>query len=242
MKRILVGALVAAAFVGAANAQIPVTVTTQASDSPMTMAEFAANTARWAQQVEQMTSQIDQMKQQYQSITGSRGMGNIMDNPALRDYLPQDWQQVYDSVKSGGYAGLTGRGKQVYADNKVFDSCTYIKTRDAQRACEARAVKPSQDKAVALDAYDAAKSRLSQIDGLMARINTTQDPKAIAELQGRIAIEQAKIQNEATKLQLYSMVAQAEDKVQAQRQREIQARTWSARGGIEVRPVTFDGQ
>lgn len=95
------------AMPSAAFAQIPVTVTTQASDSPMTMAEFAANTARGAQQVEQMTSQIDQMKQQYQSITGSRGMGSIMDNPALRDYLPQDWQQVYDSVRDGGYAGLT---------------------------------------------------------------------------------------------------------------------------------------
>lgn len=216
-----------------AFAQIPVTVTTQASDSPMTMAEFTANTARWAQQVEQMTSQIDQMKQQYQSITGSRGMGSIMDNPTLRDYLPRDWQQVYDSVRDGSYAGLTGRGKQVYAANKTFDSCSFINSRDVQRACEARAVKPSQNKAVALDAYDAAKSRLSQIDGLMSRINATQDPKAIAELQGRIAIEQAKIQNEQTKLQMFQMVAQAEDRLQQQRQRELNAQANARRGWIQ---------
>ncbi|WP_263224457.1 hypothetical protein [Pseudomonas alabamensis] len=37
-------------------AQIPVTVTTQVTDSPMTVAEFASNTTRWAQQVQQMTS------------------------------------------------------------------------------------------------------------------------------------------------------------------------------------------
>lgn len=180
-----------------------------------------------------MTLQIDQMKQQYQSITGSRGMGGIMDNPALRDYLPQDWQQVYDSVRDGGYAGLTGRGKQVYAANKTFDSCSFINSRDVQRACEARAVKPSQDKAVALDAYDAAKSRLSQIDGLMSRINATQDPKAVAELQGRIAIEQAKIQNEQTKLQMFQMVAQAEDRLQQQRQRELNAQANARRGWIQ---------
>lgn len=236
MKRILVGAIFAAAFVGAANAQIPVTVT---SDVPG-MANHLETITKWAAQYKQLESQIDQMKQEYQSITGSRGLGNIMDNPALRDYLPQDWQQVYDAVKNGGYDGLTGRGKQVYADNKVFDGCAFIMTEDAKKACEAQAVKPSQDKAVALDAFDAAKSRLQQIDGLMNRINQTQDPKAIAELQGRIAIEQAKIQNEATKLQLYSMVAAAEEKVQAQRQREIQARTWAARKGIQVQPVTFN--
>lgn len=229
MKRIVYTAALAVLFAGSAQAQIPVTVTTQASDSPMTIAEFAANTSRWAQQVQQMTSQIDQMKQQYASITGSRGMGELFNNPQLRDYLPQDWQGVYDSVKSGGYSGLSGRAAQVYSDNKVFDSCAYITTADAKTACEARAVKASQDKGFALDAYDAAKSRLNQIDQLRQQISQTQDPKAIAELQGRIGIEQAAIANEQTKLQLYSMVAQAEEKVQAQRQREIQARTWAAR-------------
>ncbi|MNM42954.1 hypothetical protein D3C81_538060 [compost metagenome] len=39
-------------------AQIPVTVTTQVTDSPMTVAEFASNTTRWAQQVQQMAFQV----------------------------------------------------------------------------------------------------------------------------------------------------------------------------------------
>ncbi|AEA71609.1 putative type IV secretion system protein virB5 [Pseudomonas brassicacearum subsp. brassicacearum NFM421] len=211
-------------------AQIPVTVTTQTSDSPMTMAEFAANTARWAQQVEQMTSQIDQMKQQYQSITGSRGLGTIMNNPALRDYLPQDWQQVYDSVQSGGYAGLSGRATQIYNDRKVYDACSQFITTQQRTSCQAQAVKPSQDKAFALDAYDAAKGRLRQIDQLMGQINETADPKAIAELQGRMSAEQAIIQNEQTKLQMYQMVAQAEDRLQRQQQREINAQLVDKRG------------
>ncbi|WP_207284166.1 P-type DNA transfer protein VirB5 [Pseudomonas sp. FW300-N2F2] len=212
------------------SAQIPVTVTTQASDSPMTMAEFASNTARWAQQVEQMTSQIDQMKQQYQSITGSRGLGTIMNNPALRDYLPQDWQQVYDSVQSGGYAGLSRRAAQIYNDRKVYDACSQFMTTQQRTSCQAQAVKPSQDKAFALDAYDAAKGRLRQIDQLMGKINDTPDPKAIAELQGRISAEQAMIQNEQTKLQMYQMVAEAEDRLQRQQQREINAQLVDKRG------------
>jgi len=148
-------------------AQIPVTVTTQVTDSPMTVAEFASNTTRWAQQVQQMTSQIDQMKQQYGALTGSRGLGRVFDDPQLREYLPQDWQAVYDAVKRGGYSGLNARAGSIYADNKVFDACGSL-VQDQQRdAYRAQAVKPSQDKAFALEAYDQAEARLRQIDQLI---------------------------------------------------------------------------
>ncbi|KPB26885.1 hypothetical protein LT706_24030 [Pseudomonas syringae pv. syringae] len=99
-------------------AQIPVTVTSQVTESPMTIAEFASNSTRWSQQVQQMASQIDQMKQQYGAITGSRGLGRVFDDPQLREYLPQEWQAVYDSVRRGGYTGLDGRAETIYADNK----------------------------------------------------------------------------------------------------------------------------
>lgn len=211
-------------------AQIPVTITTQVTDSPMTVAEFASNTTRWAQQVQQMTSQIDQMKQQYSALTGSRGLGRVFDDPQLRDYLPQDWQAVYDAVKRGGYSGLNGRAGSIYADNKVFDACENLAQDQQRDSCRAQAVKPSQDKAFALEAYDQAEARLRQIDQLMGQINQTQDPKGIAELQGRIAAEQAMIQNEQTKLQMFQMVAEAEGKIQEQRQRELNAQVLDKRG------------
>jgi type IV secretion system protein VirB5 len=185
----------------------------------MTVAEFASNTTRWAQQVQQMTSQIDQMKQQYGALTGSRGLGRVFDDPQRRDYLPQDWQAVYEAVKRGGYSGLNGRASSIYADNKVFDACESLVQDQQRNACRAQAVKSSQDKAFALEAYDQAEARLRQIDQLMGQINQTRDPKGIAELQGRISAEQAMIQNEQTKLQMFQMVAEAEGKIQEQRQR-----------------------
>lgn len=220
-----------------AQAQIPVTdgasITTQVANQIQTL-------AKWKIQYEQMMDQIKQAEKEYESMNGSRGLGTILNDPAMREYLPPDWQLVYDSVRKGGYSGLSPNGQAVYNANKLFDSCSYITVADQRTACEARAVKASQDKAVAMDAYGAAKRRITQIDQLMRKINDTKDPKAIAELQGRIAAEQANIQNEQTKLQLYAMVAAAEDRVQAQRQREIQARTWSAKRGIEAKPLTFD--
>lgn len=224
------------AAAGTVSAQIPVT---DAASIAKSVANQVETIAKWQQQYQQMTSQINQLQQQYSAVTGSRGLGNIMNNPALRNYLPNDWQNVYDSVKSGGYSGLSGRASTIYSQSRVFDACAQIPTADQKTACEARAVKPAQDQAFALDAYDMAKSRLTQIDGLMGQINATSDPKAIAELQGRIAAEQAMIQNEQTKLQLYQMVAQAEDRIQQQQKRERQARTWSSEKGVEIAPLTF---
>ncbi|HET9239205.1 MAG TPA: P-type DNA transfer protein VirB5 [Oligoflexus sp.] len=220
-----------------ALAQIPVTdvgsITTQVTNQIETM-------AKWKLQYDQMMAQINQAKRQYESLTGSRNLGTIMNDPALRDYLPPNWKSVYDGVRNGGYSGLDARGKSIYDENKAFDSCAHISVPDQRTACEAGAARPAQNKAFALDAYEAARSRINQIDQLMRKINDTQDPKAMAELQGRIAAEQANIHNEQIKLQLYEMAVAAEEKLHAQRQREIQARTWSSRKGIQVAPLTFN--
>ncbi|MGX9523614.1 P-type DNA transfer protein VirB5 [Alcaligenes nematophilus] len=219
-----------------ALAQIPVTDGAAIKTSVQQQVETMA---KWKLQYDQMVSQIDQMKLEYQSITGVRGLGDVLNNPALRDYLPDDWQGVYDSVKSGGYAGLSGRAGQVYNDNKIYDTCVNHTNEQSRISCEAQAVKGAQDKAFALDAYDKAKERLGQIDALMQEINRTQDPKSIAELQGRIAAEQALIQNEQTKLQMYSMVASAEDRLQQQRQLEINAKVLANREYTKHQPFNL---
>lgn len=242
MKKLAV-ALFSLLIANTASAQIPVT---DVALNGQTAANQVATMAQWAQQIVEMKNQYDQMTQQYaqmqldySAVTGSRGLGTIMNDPSLRDYLPDDWQGVYDSVKSQGYSGLSGTAATVYNQNRIYDSCAHISMADQRTLCEARAVKASQDKGFALDAYDAARGRLTQIDQLMGQINATDDPKSIAELQGRIQAEQAMIQNEQTKLQLYDMVAQAEDRVQQQQQRELQARTWAAREGIKATPISF---
>ncbi|UZB06167.1 P-type DNA transfer protein VirB5 (plasmid) [Xanthomonas citri pv. fuscans] len=224
------------ALSGTAFAGVPVTVI---ADVPAITNQIETM-AKWKAQYDQMVSQINQMQKQYDAVTGPRGLGQIMNNPALRDYLPSDWQKVYDSVRTGGYNGLSGSAAAIYDDNKVFDACARLAAGAQRTACEAAAVKPAQDKAFAGDAYAAAKSRLDQINSLMGQIDQTKDPKAIAELQGRIASEQAMIANEQTKLQLFQMMAQADEKLQEQRKREINAQQLARRGHLDLQPLTFN--
>lgn len=233
---------ISCAFLGAAAcspvvfSQIPVTDGASIAQSVVQQVETIA---KWKLQYDQMMSQIEQARQQYESLTGSRGLGMVLNNPALRDYLPGDWQGVYDSVKNGGYRGLSGTAQSVYTANRIYDACGHLKMDQQRTACEAHAVKGAQDKGFALDAYNAAKGRIHQIDQLMQAINQTQDPKGVAELQARIAAEQANIQNEQTKLNMYAMVAAAEDRVQQQRQAEINASANARRGWAQPRPVAF---
>lgn len=238
MKKVLLATLFAATFGAAAPsyAQIPVTDAASIATDVMNHIE---DIAKYVEQITQLKNQLDQMKQQYQALTGSRNLGAILNDAKFKDYLPADWQNVYDSVRTGGYSSLSGTAKAIYDATKKYDACERIKIADEKIACQARAIKAAQDKAFAVDAFDRSKERLTQIEQLMNRINSTDDPKAIAELQGRIASEQAMIQNEATKLQMFQMIAAAEDKINEQQQREIQARTWSARGGVKVAPMTF---
>ena len=65
----------------AARAQIPVT---DGASIAQSVAQQVETIAKWKLQYDQMVSQIDQAKQQYESLTGSRGLGNIMNDPALR--------------------------------------------------------------------------------------------------------------------------------------------------------------
>lgn len=222
---------------GQAFAQIPVT---DVAHITLSETNQMANIAKYIEMIAQYKQQIDQMKQQYESLTGTRNLGEIFQNPALKDYLPAEWQDVYDRVASGGYKGLTGTAAAIHDANAIFNGCESYQD-DRKAICERNSAKASQDKAFAIEAFDKAKERWDQITALMRQINSTTDAKAIAELQARISAETAAIQNEQTKMQLYALAAQAEDRLIEQQRREANARTWNADGrGVSAEPLTFD--
>lgn len=234
-----VAAVIAAASLGASGqahaSGVPVV---DALLNTQTQANQAANIAKYIEQIAQLKAQLDQMKQQYESITGSRNLGEILNNPAFQNYLPQQWQDVYAKVQNGGYKGLTGSAALIRDANQLFDTCT-AKAGADKTLCERAASKAAQDKAFAIEAFDKAKERWDQIAGLMRQINSTTDPKSIAELQARINAEGAAIQNEQTKMQLFALASQAEDRLIQQQRREANARTWGATGVVRVEPLTF---
>lgn len=234
ISTLAVALLVSIPFTSAA--QIPVTDVAQIT---LTQSNQAANVAKYLEMIAQYKQQIEQMKRQYESLTGSRGMGSLLNDPAYASYLPAEWQDVYDRVRRGGYEGLTGSARAMRDANKLFDACA-SRANDEKQVCERRASKAAQDKAFATNAFDKAQERWDQIAGLIQAINGTEDPKAIAELQARIDGEQAAIQNEQIKLRMYQMIAAAEDRLIEQQEQEAIAKSLSRRGYVTPLPVDFE--
>ena len=67
--------------------------------------------------------------------------------------------------------------------------------------------------------------RLSNLEGLLQQMSTTQDPKAIAELQARINVEQGLIQNEQAKINAMAMLVNAERQISEMQARDLSIRT-----------------
>lgn len=194
----------------AAFAQIPVTITSSIPDTTNQIQTMA----QWANQYTQMVGQINQMKQQYDSITGNRGLGQIMNNPALRGYLPDQWAGIYDKVRGGTLPGISSAASSIFS-TEGFDA-TAVGGRKRQLNVMAA------NKAMTMQAYDATLARVNNINALMAKADTTMDTKAAADLQNRMASENAMIQNEQIRLNLLAQLQVAESQLaNEQRAREF---------------------
>lgn len=86
----------------------------------------------WQQQISAMQKQFDQLKaskeqlqQTYSSMTGTRGMDQLLPMSNMdRNYLPQSYDDLMrvTNGSSQGYAGLSGQVQSVMDANKVLST------------------------------------------------------------------------------------------------------------------------
>lgn len=164
------------AFGCAAHAQIPVTDLASITQSVTQQAETIA---KWVAQAKQIEQQISQAKQQYDAFTGSRGMGNLLNNSALNSALPNDWAAVSANVRSTA-AYATERSKYP----------TYPSSPKANTLYDVIA---SQNASTS-DFYSRSTDRVKQSQSLMGQIDSATDPAAKADLTNRLVSEQNLIQ------------------------------------------------
>ena len=61
------------------------------------------------EQLAQLKAQLDQAKQQYESLTGGRGMGNLVRSTGA---IPKNWQETLASMKNGELGDLSKEIRQ----------------------------------------------------------------------------------------------------------------------------------
>lgn len=161
-------------------------------------------------QLQTMKDQLNQGQEHFKAITGKRDRGGLHHNPALQQVLPSEWQGLYQATKNSISAlqELKNTIASIEGEER-FDRS--VSVNDMQERIDKRMEQTAYtNKAVGLQAYQGLQERTKQVDRLMAEINNTKDPKEIAELQARISIEQAHIQNEMAKVQLVGQLQCAE--------------------------------
>ena len=173
-----------------------------------------AELAQQMVQVQQLMQQIENQEAQYRALTGNSSLGTIMNDASLRNYLPEQWQDIYDHAKSGSLSGISSTMRSIERQEGMTDATT----PGQQRYYDVLAA----NKAMNEQAYSATMARLNNIQSLMQQSNLTQDPAQKADLQNRMAAEEAMVSNEQTRLQLTAQLQQAELKLaEDQQEREF---------------------
>ena len=170
--------------------------------------------------IENQVQQIRQMENQLRSINGLRNLGQVFNNPLLRNYVPSEAYTLVNAVDTGGYSGLRGTAKALRDAGMIYNCMD--RTGDARTSCQATLAQPYQQKGLLQDAMRSAAGRLAQINALMDQINATPDQKAVQEIQARIAAENALLSHEMTQIQMLHGMADSEERIARSQDRERQ--------------------
>ncbi|MDQ1922678.1 P-type DNA transfer protein VirB5 [Massilia pseudoviolaceinigra] len=220
MKRIIISATFASLGLASSAAH--------ATGVPVVDVANLANSAQqvlaWAEQYKQMVSQYEQMKEQYKAVTGDRGFGGMAkDNSPFKDIVPMDIADVYGSVLAGG--GLTDKAAEIRGASMEYD-CQERSGKD-QSTCKAMLDTNAQTQAYEAKALDVLNKRMIQINTLREGISSAKDPKAIAELQARIAIEGAQVTNDSNRIAIMNAMAQTQQRAAQQVLKEREMKNMS---------------
>ena len=209
-----VGVLMAMAVAPAAGAMAVVDV--------RAIAQLRQQLSSMAQQLSTARSHLSQAQQAYQSMTGGRGMEQLLSS-TVRNYLPPDWAQLDAAVRQGvgSYQSLAADVQAAIQGNAVLSAQRLALLSPAEREqVEAARRSAAMLQVMARQSLSATSARFTSIQQLIDAIPRAQDPKAIMDLQARIAAEQGMLANEQTKLQVLHQAAQAEEWARVQRARE----------------------
>jgi len=217
IKRLLqrsCGTMACISLMNVASAQIPVTVT---SDVPATINQ-AETIAKWVEQLGAMRQQLEQMRQVYGTLQGTRNLGSLMNNDLLTQYLPQDYLAAVQGMKGGGgaFSGISGSLDDIVRSHQLR-SCAELNVDPQMRAaCTDQWRRLALHKQIGDMGYRKASENIRNLQTFVGSINASTDQKAISEVQARIQVETVRIQNEQIKLSAIQAMEEADRRLQQQ--------------------------
>jgi len=180
-------------------------------------------------QFQQLKRQYDMMKQQHDelvalkdNLTGSYGMGallNGLEDQSSRRPLPQSWQEVVQMQAQGFYGDRLKHYSEMFPTINVNLLSSNLKDRDVIGYKLAK--KNTQSAFAATEAiYNQLDKRLKTIEGLVEQIDQTGNVKETMDLNSRIVAETGFISLDLARLNSMQLNLQATLQNEANRELE----------------------
>lgn len=180
----------------------------------------------WSQQYSQMQAQISQLRQTQAAMSGDRGMAGLLGNQN-RGYLPPNWDQAMTTLNQAGtsYTTLANTARQIKQAQSVLSQqdAGRMSPQMQQYLEQTRNLTASQQ-AIGQSAYSTAAQRVNTLQALTNALNGQVDPKAVMDLQARIASEQAALANDQAQLQSVAQLTTAQSAAHQAMTNEMRAK------------------
>jgi len=213
--RLLMAIMATVAGMSAAHAQFAVI-------DVASLTQLISEAQTLEQQLATARNELSQAQAQYQSMTGGRGMAQLLSG-TNRNYLPPDWATLQGVTRgSSTYPALAADLQAALRTASILSAAQLAAlspTASAQLQASRQSVALMQS--VSHEALTNSSNRFAAVQQLIDAIGRTTDQKAILELQARISAEEGMLENEHTKLQMLDQGIQAQQWAAAQQGREL---------------------
>lgn len=184
------------------------------------------NTLSMIEQGKEQISEAQALFGSLNKLTDVNGIATSLTQDAVRRWLPPEVREI-GALMSNGPDGLGALGQRATAIRNTGRISLPALTSSAPPASvEARGRLDSvgdqaaRDAALAEAAYDATTKRTDGLEQLRTALDSATDAKEVLDIQARIGVENAHIQNDAMQLNALAMRQAADQRLHAQQESE----------------------
>ncbi|MES3026292.1 MAG: type IV secretion system protein [Pseudomonadota bacterium] len=196
---------------------------------PGAVAQLISQAQTAIAQLEQLREQVGQAERLYESFNDLSQVNTIAQNlltPELRKLVPELSQ--YQAAAKGDLAALghlAARAQAIRRESQLYAPDDPA----AAELLEASGARAARDMALGEKIGEISDERLEGLEDLRAALDVADNARAVMDITARLAAEQAILQNDQVRLQGLLIMRDAEERLQAQREREAAAATIAAR-------------
>lgn len=208
---------------------------------PTAVMNLVKQLSEMAKQYQAIVTQIQQAERAYNSITGIRSVGGLfmaLNDRLVYNSLPPEAQLLVKDTRGlmGQFSELSRRIEDAQRETTALTNGSFKDINSPGAIMWKDAVQRiASQYGTGETLYKGATVRVQKLEDLVRAIGTAGDPKAIADLNARIAGEQALLQNELIKLEALRMVQHAQAAQLTQKQSDAYFMT----GKQGIPTVTF---